>query len=73
MLKIAAGDSYISNSRRIGGVINENITLKMTVFCLSKGRVLNPSGAGEDEDDGDAADADACEGVEGTRFKNAAL
>ena len=71
MLKMAAGDSDMSNSRRIEGVIREDIKLNITLFCLSKGRVLNPSGTEEDEVEGDAADAG--EGVVGIRFRCAAL
>ena len=51
--------------------IKENITLKMTTICLSKDNVLRPSGAGEDEDEGDAASANG--GVDGTRCLNAVL
>ena len=65
ILKISAGVSYISNSKRKAGVIKENITLKMIVFCLVKDKVLKPSEAGEGEDEGDAAGAG--EGVLGTR------
>ena len=71
ILKMAAGDSNISNSRRVGGVIRENIKLKINVFCLSKGRVLSPSGTEEDEVEGDAADESV--GVVGIRLVCAAL
>ena len=71
MLKIAAGDSNISNSRKVDGVIRENIKLKINVFCLSMGRVLSPSGTEEDEVEGDAADAGV--GVVGILMVCAAL
>ena len=71
MLKMAAGDSNMSNSRGMQGVIRENIKLNIKVFCLSMGRILSPSGPEVVEVEGDAADAG--DGVVGMRLVCATL